>query len=71
VNYLYFGEATPETKIENTMKHFISEKEIQEQLLGISYIYFLEIVEKNQVYSNGTIWLRQATSRSRFSTLYA
>lgn len=53
VNHLYFGENPPEARIENTLRKFNSEKEIEEQFLGISYTYFLEIVEKNTVYSNG------------------
>lgn len=55
VNHMYFGESPPEEKIENTLKRFRSEKEIDEQFLGISYIYFLEIVEKNRVYSSGFV----------------
>jgi len=53
--------------VERSLDGFKSEKEIPEEFLGITYAYFLEIVEKNAVYSNGKLHLIQAFNEKHSS----
>ena len=46
---LRFGNATSEEYGTNSLGGFNSEKEIEEVFMGITYTYFLDIIEKNVV----------------------
>ena len=45
IHELSFGELKTSEKSMNALKNFHSQKEIIETFLGISYMYFLDIVE--------------------------
>ena len=57
INKLTFGNNDVTKYGENSLSGFNSEKEIEEQFLGISYTYFLDIIEHtliDEVSSNNT-----------------
>ena len=49
---LRFGENQSDEYGTNSLGNFNSEKEIDEVFLGITYTYFLDIIEKNAIDEN-------------------
>lgn len=49
IYYLRFGEEESTEYGSNSLKDFNSEKEIEEVFMGITYTYFLDIIEKNTI----------------------
>lgn len=52
IHELRFGNKTQEEHGTNSLGNFNSEKEIEEVFMGISYTYFLDIIEKNVIDEN-------------------
>jgi hypothetical protein len=46
---LRFGEEKSNEYGTNSLENFNSEKEIEEVFMGITYTYFLDIIEKNTI----------------------
>lgn len=46
---LQFGNSTSDEYGTNSLGNFNSEKEIDEVFMGITYTYFLDIIEKNVI----------------------
>lgn len=52
---LRFGEEKNQLNGENSLQDFNSEKFIQESFLGITYTYFLDIIEQNVIHEEGNL----------------
>lgn len=52
IHELRFGNKTSEEYGTNSLGNFNSEKEIEEVFMGITYTYFLDIIEKNIIDEN-------------------